>query len=390
MKTQKYTRQINSSNTDKHQLHIQRSENLNQQKPVPLYRRTTLRIDKLKQTAKNQSKPANFAVFNSVNITYFTGFQGAAALLIPEQGENTLYVSGVNYEQAKAEVKDFTVQLLKRGENVMEKIAQQTGTAKLTVDTLPIESWRVLSKAVGGEEKLEPASQLFRSLRQVKDQEEIQLIREACKMADVGIKTAQETIRPGLTEKELAAEVEYAMRKAGSDGVAFETIVACGGCCAYPHGTVMGRAICEGDFVVVDLGAIYRFYRSDITRTFIAGKPTEKQQKIFDTVHLAQQKAIEAIRPQTPTKDVDAVARRLIGEAGVGEYFVHNLGHGVGLEVHEAPVLSPESKDILEVGNVVTVEPGIYIPEYGGVRIEDTVLVTADAAERLTHASIRL
>jgi len=349
-----------------------------------------VRIDKLKQTAKNQNKPANFAVFNPHNITYFTGFQGAAALLIPEQGENILYVSGVNYEQAKAEVKGFTVQLLKRGENLMEKIAQQTGNAKLTVDTLPIENWRSLCKAVGGEEKLEPATQLFRSLRQTKDKEEIQLIREACKIADVGIKAAQETIRPGLTEKELAAEVEYAMRKAGSDGVAFETIVACGACCAYPHGTVMGRTICEGDFVVVDLGATYRFYRSDITRTFVAGKPTERQQKIFDAVRLAQQKAIEAIKPQKPARDVDAVARELIEEAGFGEFFVHNLGHGVGLEVHEGPVLSPDSKDILEAGNVVTVEPGVYIPQYGGVRIEDTILVTADAAERLTHASIEL
>ncbi|MCL5877095.1 MAG: Xaa-Pro peptidase family protein [Candidatus Bathyarchaeota archaeon] len=349
-----------------------------------------MRTDKLKQAAKNQTKPANFAVFNPTNITYFTGFQGAAALIILEQGENVLYVSGVNYEQAKAEAKGFTIQLLKRGENLMEKIAQQTAGAKLCVDTLPIESWRALAKAVGGEEKLEPATQLFRNLRQIKEKEEIDLIREACKMADVGIKTAQETIRPGLTEKELAAEVEYAMRKAGSDGVAFETIVARGVCCAYPHGTVMGRSICEGDFVVVDLGATNRFYRSDITRTFVAGKPTEKQQRIFDVVRLAQQKAIEAIKPQTPTKDVDAVARRVIAEAGFGEYFVHNLGHGVGLEVHEAPVLSPDSKDILDEGNVVTVEPGIYIPEYGGVRIEDTVLVTSDGAERLTKAPTKL
>lgn len=349
-----------------------------------------MRTDRLKQAAANQTKPANFAVFNPTNIVYFTGFQGATALFIPERGENVLYVSGVNYEQAKAEVKGSTVQLLKRGENLMEKIAQQTSGAKLCVDTLPIESWRALAKAVGGEEKLEPASQLFRSLRQIKDKEEIELIREACKMADVGIKTAQQTIRPGLTEKELAAEVEYAMRKTGSDGVAFETIVACGVCCAYPHGTIMGRTICEGDFLVVDLGATHRFYRSDITRTFVAGKPTAKQQKIFDTVRFAQQKAIEAIKPQTPAKDVDAVARRLIAEAGFGEYFVHNLGHGVGLEVHETPVLSPDSKDIFEVGNVVTVEPGVYIPEYGGVRIEDTVLVTADGAEKLTRAPIML
>jgi Xaa-Pro dipeptidase len=349
-----------------------------------------MRIDKLKQAATDQNKPGSFAVFNQANITYFTGFQGAVALLVPEQGENVLFVSGVNYEQAKAEVKGIKIQLLKRGENVMEKIARQTTAAKLAVDTLPIESWHALAKAFGGEEKLETAYQLVRSLRQVKEKEEIELIHKACKMADIGIKTAAETIRAGVSEKELAANVEYAMRKAGSDGVAFETIVACGVCCAYPHGAVMGRSICEGDFVVVDLGATHRFYRSDITRTFVAGKPTDKQQKIYNAVQLAQQKAIVALKPQIPAREVDAVARRAIEEAGFGDCFVHNLGHGVGLEVHEAPILSPDSKDLLEDGNVVTVEPGIYIPEYGGVRIEDTVLVTAYGAKKLTHAPTTL
>lgn len=342
------------------------------------------RTDALKQSAAKQDKPSTFIIFNQTNLTYFTGFSGATALLIPEQGENILYVSGVNYEQAKAEAKGITIELLKRGENLMEKIAKQAPAKKFAFDALTVESWRALAKAVGGEEKLEPANNLIRELRKCKTQEEIQLIREACKLASVGMKTAGETVRAGLKEKDVAAEIEYAMRKAGSDGTAFETIIASGVTSAFPHGGNLEKTIKESDFVVVDLGATHKFYRSDITRTFIAGKPSEKQMRIYETVKLAQQKAFETIKHGVLASEVDLTARRVIEAAGFGEFFVHNLGHGVGLEVHEAPILSPDSKDVLEAGNVVTDEPGIYVPGFGGVRIEDTVLVTRDGAEKLT------
>ncbi len=198
------------------------------------------------------------------------------------------------------------------------------------------------------------------------------------------MRVAFETIKPGIKEKEVAAEVEYAMRKKGSDGTGFDTIIASGANSAFPHGSCSNRIIREGDLVVVDLGATYEFYRSDMTRTFTAGKPSEKQRKIYETVKLAHQKAFEAIKPNISAREVDAAARQVIEAAGYGEFFVHNLGHGVGLEVHEAPILSPDSKDMLAAGNVVTDEPGIYLPGYGGVRIEDTVLVTKDGAEKLT------
>ena len=149
----------------------------------------------------------------------------------------------------------------------------------------------------------------------------------------------------------------------------------------------MDKTVGEGDFVTVDLGATNQFYCSDITRTFIAGKATEKQQKIYETVQLAHQRAFEKIAPDVLAQKVDYAAWRVIDKAGFGDYFVHNLGHGVGLEVHEAPVLGPESKDILQAGNVVTDEPGIYLPGYGGVRIEDTVLVTETGAEKLTKSA---
>ncbi|HSV48776.1 MAG TPA: Xaa-Pro peptidase family protein [Candidatus Acidoferrales bacterium] len=346
----------------------------------------TTRTNKLIQSATKQSKPLNFAVFNPANLKYFANFAGATALLVTEQGEGTLYVSGTNYQQAKAEVKGFTVELVKRGETVMQKIAAQSPKTPLGIDNLGYESWMQLAKEVGSDRKLESAYQLFRELREVKDPEEIVLIRDACKMADAGIKAAAETIQVGATQKQVAAEAEYAMRKAGSDGVAFETIVSAGECCAFPHGTLFDKTINEGDFVTVDIGATNQFYCSDITRTFVAGKTSEKQQKIYETVQAAHQRAFDKIRAGIPAQKVDYSAWRVIDKAGYGDFFVHNLGHGVGLEVHEAPVLGPESKDVLQVGNVVTDEPGIYLPGYGGVRIEDTLLVTEKGAEKLTKS----
>ena len=342
------------------------------------------RIDALKRSFSKQGKPGNLLVFNLTNLTYFTGFPGATALLIPEQGENLLYVSTVNYEQAKVEVKGLTLEPLKLGENLMEKIANQVSGKKFAVDTLPIERWHALADAIGREEKIETTNNLIRDLRKIKDQQEIQLIRKACNLTNIGMQVASEIIRTGVKEKEVATEIEHTMRKKGSDGTGFDTIVSSGVYSAFPHGGYLERTIHEGDLVVVDLGATFKFYRSDMTRTFIAGKASEKQIKIYEKVKLAHQTAFEAIKPEVLAREVDAAARLAIETAGFGEFFVHNLGHGVGLEVHEAPILGPESKEVLAAGNVVTDEPGIYLPGYGGIRIEDTVLVTQGGAEKLT------
>jgi Xaa-Pro aminopeptidase len=340
---------------------------------------------------KNQfpQDATNFLILNNTNITYFTGFSGATALLIPKDGESTLYVSSTNFEQAKHEVKDAKVEKTKPGENLLEKICQDakiSKSAKLAVDSIPIESWQALAKAAGEEKSLIAAGNAVKMTRAVKTPEEVELIRKACKLADIGVNTAYETIQPGISEIEVAAEVEYAMRKAGSAGTAFDTIIASGANSAFPHGTFESRNIENGDLVVVDLGAIVKGYRSDITRTITAGKVSSKQQEIYGTVKAAQELAFKAVKAGVKAADVDATARAIIGRAGFGECFVHNLGHGVGLDIHEAPTLSPDSKDILEGGNVVTVEPGIYIVAFGGIRIEDTVLVNQFGAEKLTSA----
>ncbi len=349
---------------------------------------TLKRIDALKQTGFKEGRFDGFLIFNSANLTYLTGFSGASALLIPKNGESRVYVYGVNYAQAEAELSEFTVELVKRGENLMSKIAKQAKASeigKLAVDALNIESWRALAKALGGEKTLEVGNSFVRELRKVKDQTEIELMRKAAELTSEGMRVAYETVTAGVREYEVAAEIEYAMRKQGSSGTAFETIVASGACSAFPHGGCSDKIIRDGDLVVVDVGATYKFYRSDMTRTLVAGKPSDKQKKLYQIVKAAQEKAFEALKPNVKAKDVDAAARKVIADAGYGEYFVHNLGHGVGLEVHEPPTLSPESKDVLAVGNVVTAEPGIYLVGYGGVRIEDTMLVQKNGAEKLTN-----
>ena len=351
------------------------------------------RVEALRQLAFEKKGFDGFLIANEANLLYFTGFPGATYLLIPKTGESTIYVYGVNYEQAKAEGKSFKVELVKRGENLMEKIAAQVKDfkiKKLAVDMLSFENYRNLAKGLRGETRLKMQNKLVWELRKVKDEKELEFMRKAGELTSEGMKAAYETIRPGVREYEVAAEIEYAMRKTGSWGTAFETIVASSVRSAFPHGGCTDRKIQKGDLVVVDIGATYKYYRSDMTRTVTAGKPSAKQKKIYEVVRLAQEKASQAVKPKAKAKEVDVNARKVIEDAGYGEYFVHGLGHGVGLEVHEPPTLNQESKDRLRVGNVVTIEPGIYIVGFGGIRIEDTVLVRKRKAEKLTRGSYTL
>ena len=355
---------------------------------------TTLkRINDLKQAALRKGGCDGFLIFNDVNLTYFTGFSGASALLITKNGENTVYVYGVNYAQAKAELAGFAVELVERSENLMNKIAKRAKALeieKLAVDTLNIEGWRTLTKFFGSEKTLAIDPNFIRDLRKIKDAEEIEFMRKAADLTSEGMRVALETLAAGMREYEVAAEIEYAMRKQGCSGMAFQTIVASGAYSAFPHGGCSDRKIQKGELLVVDVGATYKSYRSDMTRTFVAGTPTEKQKKLYQVVKTAQDKAFELIKPNVKAAKVDATARKSIAEAGYGECFVHSLGHGIGLEVHEPPTLSPDSKDILAAGNVVTVEPGIYIVGYGGIRIEDTVIVQTNGAEKLTKGPYKL
>jgi Xaa-Pro aminopeptidase len=333
-----------------------------------------------------------YVAANESNILYFTDFLGEARLLMPTHGENRLYIYEVNYERARQTAKNCSVELIKRGEKAELKLASQIKSLKLKslgFDDIKASSFLKLSKALKGV-RLEAKERLAWELRKVKDETELKHIRKAAELTSIGMKTALETVKPGMREYEVAAEIEYAMRKAGSDGVAFDTIVASGARSAFPHGGCTDKEIRKGDLVVIDIGAKYHNYRSDSTRTVTIGKPSPKQTRIYEIVKEAQQKAFESIQEGVKACDVDAVARQLIEKEGYGEFFVHGLGHGVGLDVHEPPGLNPENDEALKAGNVVTVEPGIYVVGFGGVRIEDTVLVRRDGAERLTEAPYKL
>lgn len=360
------------------------------------------RVEALRQKAFEMNGFDGFLVTSEVNLYYFAGCPGLTSMLIPKTGRGIIFAYNVNYEQAKAMTKGFEVQMLERGQNLMESVAKQTKTCKITklaIDALDFENYNQLAKKLRGQARLTSKGDLVGELRRVKDQKELQLMRKAAELTSAGMKTAYETIKPGMKEYQVAAEIEYAMRRRGSWGIAFETIIASGARSAFPHGgggTQLGggctdREIRNGELVVVDMGAVYQHYRSDITRTIVAGKPSQaKQKELYDIVKASHDKALQTIKPGAKTKDVDSAARKIIADAGYGEYFVHGLGHGVGLEIHEGPTLSSLSKDKLTIGNVVTDEPGIYLVGYGGIRIEDTILVQKGKAECLTSSPYNL
>jgi len=359
------------------------------------------RIQTLKDSFAKK-KQEGYIVTNEANMLYLTGTVGAATLWVPLDGENLLYVYGVNYDYVEATAKDCRVELMKRSEDPFKKVAEQIKHFKLKsigFDVLSAYHYLTLRKALK-RSRLKPLNKLIQELRIVKDPTELASIKKAAELTDAGAKAALDAIKPGVREYELAAETEYAMRKLGSEGVAFDTIVASGARSAFPHGgcstehLLVGgctdRKIRKGEFIVLDVGARCNNYRADLTRTFMIGKPSPRQKKIYEVVKEAQQKAFETMKAGVKTRDADATARKVIEKAGFGKYFVHGLGHGVGLDVHEAPTLNSQSKERLRVGNVVTDEPGIYIVDYGGVRIEDTVLVHKNRAEKLTKAIYEL
>lgn len=344
-----------------------------------------VRMKNLKKSLDNEGFDG-YIVAKDKNILYFTGFQGGARLLITED-ESTLYVHSVNYESAKRTAKNCNVMLLKRRDadsSIVDLIKKQR-LSYVGFDSIAASTYVKLTKAIKNV-KLEAQGKLVSTLRETKDETELQLLKKAAELASEGMKTAYEIIKPGLRENEVAAEIEYTMRRSGSDGVAFDSMVATGVRSAFPHAGCTNKKIQRGHLVVIDIGAKYRNYMSDLTRTIIVGRATSKQNEIYKIVRNAQNKALYHIQSGIKACDVDSVARELIENKGYGKYFVHSLGHGVGLDIHETPTLTQKNTGALKLGNVVTVEPGIYIPNFGGVRIEDTVLVGKNGAEKLTNA----
>jgi Xaa-Pro aminopeptidase len=327
------------------------------------------------------------------NRRYLSGFTGSAGILLINRDRAVLAADSRYTEQANDQAPDFQVVPARSGWDWLVQSLPKSGVSRLGFESehLTVAEHRRLLAAIRQESALSnlclvPASGIVEELRVVKGQEELALLQRAIEASDSAMDSVCPTLREGMTEREVAWRMEQAMRDSGADHISFNTIVASGPNGAMPHHRPTDRTIRPGEPVVIDLGAKIGGYCSDITRTVVLGQEDETFRRVYDVVLGAQLTALSIVRPGMSGGDGDRLARSVIQAAGYGENFVHGLGHGVGLAVHEAPRLGPDSEDNLAVSTVFTVEPGIYIPGWGGVRIEDIVLMEEAGARPLSKA----
>jgi Xaa-Pro dipeptidase len=327
------------------------------------------------------------------NVLYLTGFdchphERFMALCLQATGESTLFVPTL--EKTAAEQSGFDhIVTVSDTDNPMDKLREVVGsthTGKLSIEKqhMTVARFEQLQTVFGNIETV-AAEELLLGMRLRKDAAEVAIIKKAAAIADRLVEVAVSAVEVGKVESELVTLIESTAKELGAEGMSFSTIVLAGEKSALPHGSPGNRKIAEGDFVLFDLGVVYEGYCSDITRTVVVGEPTEQQRAIYDAVLAANLAGIAATKPGQPAKHVDQAARNAITERGFGEYFTHRVGHGLGIEVHEFPSMHGQNEQEMVEGMVFTIEPGVYLPEVGGVRIEDDVLVTADGVEVLTH-----
>ncbi|MFY9140889.1 MAG: aminopeptidase P family protein, partial [Thermacetogeniaceae bacterium] len=302
-----------------------------------------------------------------------------------------LFADSRYIEQARQEAPFCEFILVKKYfTEALGKVAETEGIQVMAFekDHLTYQQWEQLRNSFSG--KLQPVSGLIEKLRLIKDESEIALLKEAGAITASAFRYILGELHPGQTEVEIAGMLEFFMRRQGSGPPAFETIVASGKRGALPHGTASAKKVGRGELITMDLGATYQGYAGDLTRTICLGTVSDRQQEIYELVKEAQERGIKAVRAGVRAEEVDAVVRGFFEQHGYAEYFMHSLGHGVGLAVHEEPRLAPGQDTILQPGMVVTIEPGLYLPDWGGVRIEDTVLVKEDGCEILTPVTKNL
>ena len=326
-------------------------------------------------------------VQSPVNRRYLSGFTGTAGTLLITDSKSILITDFRYTCQAERQCRDFMVTECREGLWDSLNSLVREDQVKLLGFEDDFFTYRQYIKMRENLEGIEPVplGEELNLLRAVKDREEMGIMRTAARISEKALEHVLPMIKPGVTEREISKELEVFMIRAGCTGPAFDFIVASGWRSAMPHGVAADKKIEYGDLVTIDFGGKYEGYCSDMTRTFVVGKCSQKQKEIYETVLAAQHAALEQIRATLRGCDADSTARSVIEKAGYGEYFGHGLGHGVGLEVHEAPVLGPKSETILEPGMTVTVEPGIYMEGFGGVRIEDLVVVTDNGVENLNN-----
>lgn len=323
------------------------------------------------------------------NVRYLCGFTGSTAALVVTGTSAAIFTDGRYTQQAREEVIGARVVISKRPALLAAAkwlLAHRVRKIGIEGERLTVSAHSALRRALGSRASLRNAGAVVEKLRVVKDAGELNTIRAAVELGSHLLQTALKTIKPGTPESDVAAELEYSARLAGADGMSFDTIVAAGPRSALPHGHASAARIPRRGFVVLDFGVILHGYCSDMTRTVYVGKCSPADRKIYQAVREAQQAAIEAVRAGVSCGHVDKAARGTLRRAGLARYFTHSTGHGVGLEIHEPPRLGRAQQDQLQSGMVVTIEPGVYVPGRGGVRIEDMVVVTDSGCDVLTPA----
>ncbi|GGI96015.1 peptidase M24 [Alicyclobacillus cellulosilyticus] len=355
----------------------------------------TARLARLRERLRQEGLDA-LLVTEPHNRRYVSGFTGTSGVaLVTEQA--AVFLTDFRYlEQARAECAGWVI--VDQGQDGLAALREQL--VQLCVQRLgfdPDDVSYTLYEQLAGMVRdvpglaLIPARRLVEDLRVIKDEEELACIARAAAIADAAFAHILGVLRPGLSEWEVAWELETFMRRQGASCPSFTTIVASGWRSSLPHGVASEKVLAKGEFVTLDFGAVYQGYCSDITRTVVLGNATDEQRKVYSVVLDAQQRALDEMQAGMTGAEIDRLARDVIADAGFGDAFGHSLGHGIGLDVHEEPRLSWRNPDPVPAGTVVTVEPGIYLPGWGGVRIEDDVWLAPNGEKRLlTHADKRL
>lgn len=341
----------------------------------------------------DESRTDAILVTKYVNLQYFSGFRGDDTTLVVTKDTACLVTDNRYTEQAALQAPDYEIVEQKKGLwTRTAELIRALGVQNVGFEgsVLSFNHYRVMKKLLGSAVRFETSVNLDH-LRQVKDEEELHFIREACRMADAAFEAVCSYMKIGMTEVQVAAYLERVMREQGSEKPSFDTIVASGLRGSMPHGTATEKKLEAGDFVTMDYGAKYQGYCSDITRTVVMGKADARQREVYEAVLDTQEKVLADIGPGKSGREIDACSRENLKRYGLDTYFGHGLGHSLGLEIHEEPRLSPSSTcESLVPGMLITDEPGVYLPGWGGLRIEDTVLVTATGSERLTKSQKNL
>lgn len=340
------------------------------------------RVDRLRECLKDSE---SVLISSGQNIFYYSGFTSEDANLLISHDKQLLITDSRYTIQAREQAPDFEIIDSADGfKNILKRIPQSY--IGFEENYVSVNQYRKRQRDAGDEKTLVPMQKRIDALRQIKDDEEIRRIAEAERIGDEAFSYILDKIKPGVTEREIALELEFFMKKQGAAALSFETIAASGVRSAMPHGAASQKVIEKGDLLTLDFGCVYEGYCSDMTRTVAVGSVSDRQREIYEIVLKAQLAALDVIKPGMRCAEVDKTARDIIKAAGYGDNFGHSLGHSVGIQIHESPVFSAKSRDAVKAGHVITVEPGIYVDGFGGVRIEDLVVVTEEGIQNLTRS----